>query len=314
MGKKLDKRFILSDNSVNRYGYRVLTDGLNVAQFKKNPVMLWMHMRDEGSGHWCDYKPIGHWEDIEVSDSGELSACPYFDLTDDLSREICAKVEEGTIRATSIGLIPITFSEDARHLLPGQKRASVIKADLMEASFCDIPANRNAVRLYSESEGLTLNFAMTQVPLIKDKTMKLKDSMQALLSFLGIEKEKAQETDLTEEQLTKINDEIETLRSQNGNHEKAIERLKADHKAETDALKTDIATLTSSRDALMTENLSLRDQVENLKKTPSDTPNPVVTKEPLSQTSSPLEELAAFCKTTDDTSEIIAKGQQLGVF
>lgn len=137
MGKKLDRRFILSDNSLNRYGYRVLTDGLNLPVFRKNPVMLWMHLCDEGSHAWCDYKPIGHWEDIEVDEKGVLSACPYFDLADDLSREICLKVEEGTISATSIGLIPMTFSEDPKHLLPGQKRATVLKADLIEASFCD---------------------------------------------------------------------------------------------------------------------------------------------------------------------------------
>lgn len=35
MGKKLDKRFILSDNSVNRYGFRVMTEGL---KYEVNPA------------------------------------------------------------------------------------------------------------------------------------------------------------------------------------------------------------------------------------------------------------------------------------
>ena len=43
------KRIILSDSSLNRYGFRVLTSGMLIEAFKKNPVMLYMHFRDEGS-------------------------------------------------------------------------------------------------------------------------------------------------------------------------------------------------------------------------------------------------------------------------
>lgn len=55
----MSKRIILSDSSLNRYGYRVLTEGINLEAFKKNPVMLYMHLRDEGSPIWGDYKAIG---------------------------------------------------------------------------------------------------------------------------------------------------------------------------------------------------------------------------------------------------------------
>lgn len=39
------KTFVLSDESVNSYGFRVLTDGIALDNFKKNPVMLWNHTR-----------------------------------------------------------------------------------------------------------------------------------------------------------------------------------------------------------------------------------------------------------------------------
>jgi hypothetical protein len=53
------KRIILSDSSLNRYGYRVLTSGMLLEAFKKNPVMLYMHFRDEGSPIWGETKAIG---------------------------------------------------------------------------------------------------------------------------------------------------------------------------------------------------------------------------------------------------------------
>ena len=37
------KRIILSDSSLNCYGYRVLTSGMSIEAFKKNPIMLYMH-------------------------------------------------------------------------------------------------------------------------------------------------------------------------------------------------------------------------------------------------------------------------------
>jgi len=33
--------FILSDESVNSYNFKVITDGIDLERFKKNPVMLY---------------------------------------------------------------------------------------------------------------------------------------------------------------------------------------------------------------------------------------------------------------------------------
>lgn len=84
------KRIILSDSSLNRYGYRVLTSGMFLEAFKKNPVMLYMHFRDEGSPIWGETKAIGHWEDIQL-EGDVLSAIPVFDKVDQLSKDIAAK-------------------------------------------------------------------------------------------------------------------------------------------------------------------------------------------------------------------------------
>ncbi|MFK2242008.1 hypothetical protein ACIXOC_04750 [Bacteroides fragilis] len=122
------KRIILSDSSLNRYGYRVLTAGLLLEAFIDNPVMLYGHFRDEGSPLWCDYKAIGYWDDIKIEDD-VLSAIPVFDKVDDLSKTIAAKYEAGTLRAASIGIRilatssekNICFRDKHAKLLPKQK-------------------------------------------------------------------------------------------------------------------------------------------------------------------------------------------------
>ncbi len=43
-------RFILSDESVNCYGLRFLTAGIDIKDFVKNPVMLYMHGRGQVIG------------------------------------------------------------------------------------------------------------------------------------------------------------------------------------------------------------------------------------------------------------------------
>lgn len=84
--------------------------------FKKNPVMLYMHFRDEGSPIWGETKAIGHWEDIQL-EGDVLSAIPVFDKVDQLSKDIAAKYEAGTYNAASVGIRIIATS--ANKDLPG---------------------------------------------------------------------------------------------------------------------------------------------------------------------------------------------------
>lgn len=281
MGKKIDKRFILTDNSINAYGFRVLTEGINLDRFKKNPILLWMHYRDEGTDRWCDYKPIGHWEDIVYDkDNGTLSAVPYFDLTDDLSKQICSKVEEGTINATSIGFRIIETSEDKKYLLPGQTRATVTKSEIMECSLVDIPANANAVRLYDKDGKVNLaasDAVLDSIPLLKNNTpMKLKATWLAILAFLGIAKEKAEETELSADQLESINGEMASLKQQLADKDTEIANLKSQHQTELSGKDTQIQTLTTDKTSLesqvqtlTTEKAGLEEQVRNLKGAPA---------------------------------------------
>ena len=41
----MGKRVRISNDRINCYGTRVLTSGLDISQYEKNPVLLYMHQR-----------------------------------------------------------------------------------------------------------------------------------------------------------------------------------------------------------------------------------------------------------------------------
>lgn len=262
------KRIILSDSSLNRYGYRVLTSGLLIEAFKANPIMLYMHYRDEGSPIWGNYKAIGHWEDIQLNDD-ELSAIPVFDDACELSREIHAKYDAGTYNAASIGIRIIATSANKDLLVPGQTRETVTESELMEASIVDIPANANAVRLYTDSSNsayLAAGMDTEVVPELKlNHSMKFKKSWKALLSFFKVSDEIIGTAELSAEQLDQVDAELARLSGENTTKDGEIATLTAS----VESKDQEIATLTTSVESKDQEIAALKIQVENLKKLPA---------------------------------------------
>lgn len=304
------KRIILSDSSLNRYGYRVLTSGMLLEAFKKNPVMLYMHLRDEGSPFWGETKAIGHWEDIQL-EGDVLSAIPVFDKADDLSKVIAAKYEAGTYNAASVGIRIIATSANKDLLVPGQTRETVTESELMEASIVDIPANSNAVRLYDNSTSVLLAAGMdTQtVPALstpsKDKKMNFKQSWTAFLSFLKVDKEKAETTELSVENLESLHGEFARLKTEHASlveAKKAVDQQLATANTEITGLKTaatekdqEITRLKTEATQKDSEITQLKEEVANLKKVPAKgEPGPAPKTEPAGETNQ--EELAAYCE------------------
>jgi HK97 family phage prohead protease len=140
--------FIVSDESVNRYGFRVLTDGINTAEFEQNPVMFWNHRSDTDG--WAEPEgerlPIGRWENIR-KENGQLLADAVLDLDDELGAKVHRKVTEGVISAASIGFRIVATSNDAEAMEPGQTRETITESNLLEISIVDIPANAAAMKL-----------------------------------------------------------------------------------------------------------------------------------------------------------------------
>lgn len=154
------KTFILHDESVNSYGFRMLTNGVVLDDFKKNPVMFYNHDDRE--------MPIGRWENIRIED-GKILAEANFDQGDPRAKEIARKVEEGYISACSVGAWVLESTSDASLYIDGQDAPTVTKWSLREVSICNIPANHNALALYDAS-GLRVQEA--DIPTILELTDK----------------------------------------------------------------------------------------------------------------------------------------------
>ncbi|MDZ4211079.1 MAG: hypothetical protein U1C59_05130, partial [Methylotenera sp.] len=166
------KKFIVNDDSVlNDRGFRVLTSGIRLGRFAKNPLGLFNHIRPD---RW-DFKkdgilPIGLWSIPQVEGT-TLTAEITFDQNDDFAKRIESKVEGGFLRMTSLGLIPITTSSDPRYLLPGQERETLVESELVEITITDIGSNPNTLALYSvDASGnlveLTSDTEAQHIPLI----------------------------------------------------------------------------------------------------------------------------------------------------
>jgi len=187
--------FILSDNSINSYGGRVLTKGLQLDRFRKNPVILFNHDR------W--YMPIGRWENIRI-EGDQLLADASFDMDDELGKTVAGKVEKGVLSAASIGVDILESSTEPEFLVAGQTRGTVTKGEIYEASIVDIPGNKNAVKLRSANAGLTLS-ADADATIINQLLPSINCDMEKIALTLGLPKE------ATEDQIVLA---IESLDSQ----------------------------------------------------------------------------------------------------
>lgn len=147
------KEVIISTEAVNSYGSRVLTDGIDLSQYERNPVLLWMHRRSWEPGAM----PIGRVENLRVED-GKLIGTPVFDQNDDFAKQIESKWENGFLRMASAALEPIETTPDPALVLPGQTRETVTRSKLIEVSIVDIGGNDEALQLYGE-EGKLLKLA-----------------------------------------------------------------------------------------------------------------------------------------------------------
>lgn len=140
------KRVRISNNSLNSYGSRVLTEGMDVQQYCRNPVLLYMHDRGNVIGYVNDLKV----ENDEVT--GEL----MFDEATVLSKQCKKQWEFGSLRMVSVGIDIVEESDDPKVIVPGQKYKTITKSKLFEVSLVDIGANDDAIVMRKNGEQITL--------------------------------------------------------------------------------------------------------------------------------------------------------------
>ena len=125
--------FIVSDETVDRQGETIAIDGWDLANYKKNPILLWSHNPEEPA--------IGQTETGYKTIDGKkrLTAKPSFHRKSELSRLISDLVGDGIIKGLSPGFLPKEYDDEGNY----------IKQELLEISFCNIPANPNALSMAS---------------------------------------------------------------------------------------------------------------------------------------------------------------------
>lgn len=176
MAKK--KPFLLSDSSVNSYGFRLDMSKLDLTRFSANPVMLYNHR-----------ELVGKWENLEVVDD-KLYGTPVFMELDSEpeAAKVALRVETGFVSGASLGINPtkVTYFENEPPL---------VEAEVLECSVCDIPSNKNAIRVLGlDGTELTLDqvqttlsaLAETKIPQNPKIQIEMKLNAQAMTA-LGIQ-------------------------------------------------------------------------------------------------------------------------------
>lgn len=143
------KRIIISDESVNCYGTWISTGGMDISQYEKNPVLLWMHWRGI---------IIGCVKDIKKED-GRVTGEPWFDEVREESKLAKAQWEKGTLRMASACVDVLEYSDAPELVKPGQYRATITRSKLTEVSMVDIGGNDNALPLVLSFRGEELKLA-----------------------------------------------------------------------------------------------------------------------------------------------------------
>ena len=204
------KRVRISNESLNSYGTRVLTAGMNVDQYNRNPVLLYMHERGQVIGYVKDLKVEGD----EVT--GEL----MFDEATELSRRCKKQWEFGSLKMVSVGIDILELSEDPKHLVAGQTSPTISKSKLFEVSLVDIGANDDAIVLQKDGKRIELGKdAARELPLLhsnNNNNQKPKQMDQEKLALqLGLPKDADEATiNATLAKLKADGAEVETLRQE----------------------------------------------------------------------------------------------------
>ena len=135
----MPKPFVFNDqNQANSYGFRILTAGISLKRFNKNPIML--------NQHWNSTSNVlGKWENLKV-EKDLLLGEPVFDVADEEALKVSGKVDRGFINSCSMG---ITFKREDLKIIGTE--LIMEKCELYECSIVAVPSNANSIRLYAEN-------------------------------------------------------------------------------------------------------------------------------------------------------------------
>jgi HK97 family phage prohead protease len=140
--KRKGMSFVLSDETPDRLGDVIMSDGWQLEEFRANPAALFAHQKDF---------LVGTWENLRI-DNRQLIADlkPAPKGTSDRIDEITRLVEAGILRAASVGFTPI--EKRPRKIDDRRVGEIYIKQTLLETSLVAIPANPNSLAIMKSLE------------------------------------------------------------------------------------------------------------------------------------------------------------------
>lgn len=175
--KKIEKEYCLTDNSVNCYGYRLLTEGFLMDRFKPAIGYL-MHKREGGVAvKWEDFRQEGD----KLFAKPVINTANYPNLADE--------IEAGFYDAASVGhIVAIELSADDSMKLEGQTGPTVTKWFCRECSIVDIPGNYNALaKLYDDGDNVLADLSDSKKSLnIFDQKMDKPTMTVAMFAALNL--------------------------------------------------------------------------------------------------------------------------------
>lgn len=144
----LKKTFVLSDESLNSYGFWIPVAGMDLSGIQKNCPLYYEHRIWE--------IPCGHVENIRLKDAKVLGDV-IIEGGNDIEKEYIRKIENGDIKGVSLGIDPVEWSEDSTLLKQGQTHATLSKSMPFEVSLAPLPANKNALAMRNKNDMITLS-------------------------------------------------------------------------------------------------------------------------------------------------------------
>lgn len=182
----MSRRVVISTSRVNRKGFRLLSSGGDVEQYRKNPVLLFMHNRP-WRGTQDEVLALGTVKDVRLEGDewvGELD----FDMDDPFAAKVAKKWDKGIYKMVSAGVTPVEFSDAPEHVLPGQRYATLTRWRLDEISVVDIGANDDALSIKNAQTGKYITLGddtdLSFLPTITHQTDKPK--MEKIAIKLGL--------------------------------------------------------------------------------------------------------------------------------
>lgn len=260
---KVDKEFLLTDETVNCYGYRLMTSGLLLERFEP-PIGFFMHDREQGVAV--------KWDDLVIRD-GALYGKPVVD--EKRFPDLPKQIEDGFYAAASVGhIVALELSDEPNMKLEGQTGPTVTKWFPRECSIVDIPGNYNAVaqnKLFDEGGNVLLDLSDNiQNPSFMNKPAILVEALFALsLPNLAADATPEQALEVIRELAAKaakaegFEAEVNNLKAELANLKEAtnsekinalVEKALADHKinqAMADKLKADYKSNAEGLKALL---------------------------------------------------------------